>query len=255
MAPFFAKNPVYGPSRKQHGLVMSLKGSAKGALSKHPRIEAVATGMWLLGTLQWAKFRRHVLRARGNSIFVEEWEMGMCSLRPVAVLESILERFKPTSVLDVGCGTGGSLSFFVEKGLDAMGVEGSALAISKNRNSERVRRHDLEIPLDLGRRFELVWSFEVAEHLRPEKAETFLDTLTRHSDLVVMSAAPKGQGGDGHFNEQPPEYWIGLMDGRGYRLLQEETERLRGLAANPNSDEHTRALAGNLLVFRRGNPG
>jgi len=136
-----------------------------------------------------------MLRARGNSIFVEEWEMGMCSLRPVAVLETVVARFSPGSVLDVGCGTGGSLAFFVDKGLDAMGVEGSELAISRNRNAARVRRHDLEIPLDLGRRFDLVWSFEVAEHLRPEKAGTFLDTLTRHSDLVVMSAAPKGQGG------------------------------------------------------------
>lgn len=98
-------------------------------------------------------------------------------------------------------------------------------------------------------------SFEVAEHLRPEKAETFVETLTRHSDLVVMSAAPEGQGGDGHFNEQPPEYWIGLMGGRGFGLLQAETDRLRGLAANPVSDGHTRALAGNLLVFRRGTPG
>lgn len=232
---------------------MGLKESAKRILSGHPAVESVATGVWLLATLQWAKFRRHLLRARGNSIFVEEWEMGMCSLRPVAVLESVLERFKPGSVVDVGCGTGGSLSFFVGKGLDAVGVEGSTLAISKNPHADRIRQHDLEIPLDLGRRFDLAWSFEVAEHLRPEKAGTFLDTLTRHSDLVVMSAAPKGQGGDGHFNEQPPEYWIGLMGDRGYQLLEVETKQLRGLAESPQADEHTRALAGNLLVFRRGN--
>lgn len=181
--------------------------------------------------------------------------MGMCSLRPFAVLETVVARFNLRSVLDVGCGTGGSLAFFVEKGLDAMGVEGSELAISRNCNAARVRRHDLEIPLELGRRFDLVWSFEVAEHLRPEKAGTFLDTLTRHSDLVVMSAAPKGQGGDGHFNEQPPEYWIDLMAARGYGLLGEETDQLRGLAGNPSADEHTRALAGNLLVFRHGKKG
>lgn len=234
---------------------MSLKGAAKGALLNHPRMESVVTGVWLLCTFQWAKLRRHWLRARGNSIFVEEWEMGMCSLRPIAVLETVLERFAPRSVLDVGCGTGGSLSFFLEKGIDAMGIEGSALAISKNRNASRVRRHDLEVPLDLGRRFDLVWSFEVAEHLRPEKAATFLDSLTRHSDLVVMSAAPKGQGGDGHFNEQPPEYWIGLMAARGFLLLQEESDQLRGLAGNPAVDEHTRALAGNLLVFRHDSKG
>ncbi len=233
---------------------MDLKSAVKSVLPKDSRAEAFAMGVWLLGTLQWAKFRRHVLRARGNSIFVEEWEMGMCSLRPVTVLEIVLALFKPRSVLDVGCGTGGSLSFFVDKGLDAVGIEGSALAISKNPNAGRVRRHDLEIPIDLGRRFDLVWSFEVAEHLRPEKAETFLGTLTRHSDLVVMSAAPKGQGGDGHFNEQPPEYWISLMEARGYGLLREETDRLRGLVGDPTADEHTKALAGNLLVFRRRPP-
>jgi len=45
------------------------------------------------------------------------------------------------------------------------------------------------------------------------------------------------------------------MAARGYGLLGEETDQLRRLAGNPASDEHTRALAGNLLVFRHGKKG
>jgi cyclopropane fatty-acyl-phospholipid synthase-like methyltransferase len=55
----------------------------------------------------------------------------------------MLELFQPKTVLDLGCGTGRSLEYLLDHGVDAMGVEGSALAISKARNSERIVRHDL----------------------------------------------------------------------------------------------------------------
>ena len=44
----------------------------------------------------------------------------------------------------------------------------------------------------------MVWSFEVAEHIRPERVEVFLETLIRHAAVEVVSAAPSGQGGDLH---------------------------------------------------------
>jgi SAM-dependent methyltransferase len=166
----------------------------------------------------------------------------MCSLKPTAILSYALERFQPHSILDVGCGTGGSLSVFVERGLDAFGVEGSRLAISKSPHRSKIRQHDLEKPLNLGRRFDMVWSFEVAEHIRPEKAQIFAQSLARHSDLVVMSAAPPGQGGDGHFNEQPMEYWVALFGRLNFELLPAETSLLRSLP-----DTHS----GNMMVFKR----
>jgi hypothetical protein len=62
--------------------------------------------------------------------------------------------------------------------------------------------------LDLHRRFDLVWCFEVAEHIHPDYVESLLRTLTNHSESIVMSAAHPKQGGIGHFNEQPREYWL-----------------------------------------------
>jgi SAM-dependent methyltransferase len=221
----------------------SIKTQLKVWSGRHPSIERLLTPLWLLITLKWGRLHYWILRNwKRSSIFVEEWELGMCSLKPVGILSYVLDRFSPRSVLDVGCGTGGSLGYFIERGLDARGVEGSSLAIARSAARDRILQHDLENPLDLQRRFDLVWSFEVAEHIRPEKAETFVDSLVRHSDLIVMSAARPGQGGDGHFNEQPMEYWVSLMERRGLKLLPEETNHLRALPITHSE---------NMMVFRR----
>ncbi|MDP6884692.1 MAG: hypothetical protein QF830_11185, partial [Rhodospirillales bacterium] len=44
------------------------------------------------------------------------------------------------------------------------------------------------------------FSLEVAEHLPPDAAETFVATLVAHGRLVLFSAAPPGQGGLNHVN-------------------------------------------------------
>lgn len=220
-----------------------MKQTLKSWFQSHPALDRVVVPLWLLATLKWGRLHHWVLRHwRQNSIFVEDWEMGMCSHRPEPLLDFVLDRFRPRSVLDFGCGTGRTLDLFLERGLDAHGVEGSARAISLARRPDRIRRHDFEKPLDLRRKFDLLWCFEVVEHIRPAKADLLLDSLARHSDLVVISAARPGQGGDGHFNEQQPEYWIKRMKSRGFMLLPEETAALRALPVTHS---------GNLLVFRR----
>jgi FkbM family methyltransferase len=216
-------------------------------LERYAVVRLVAIPVWLAVTFKWSRLRYWTLRHWfHSSIFVEEWEMGMCSHCPEQMLAFVLNRFHPRSVLDLGCGTGKTLDYLLAQGLDAQGTEGSAMAISRARHPERIRRHDLQKPLDLGRRFDLLWCFEVAEHIRPAKVDVLLDTIALHSDLVVLSAARPGQGGDGHFNEQPPEYWIERMGRHGYRLLREETERLHAIP-----ETHS----GNMLVFQRTGPG
>jgi hypothetical protein len=61
-------------------------------------------------------------------------------------------------------------------------------------------------PIDLGRRFALAMSLEVAEHLPPSAAETLVSSISRHSDIGLFSGP--GQGGNVHLNEQRPDYWI-----------------------------------------------
>ena len=116
------------------------------------------------------------------------------------------------------------------------------MAISKARHPARIRRCNLYHPLDLGRRYDLVWSYEVVEHIHPDYVDNLMSILTSAADRVVLSAARPGQGGHGHFNEQPPEYWIALFDQRGYDLDAGATERLHDL---------NEAFSDNMLAFYR----
>jgi SAM-dependent methyltransferase len=182
--------------------------------------------------------KRRLLR---DGVFHDEDELWMCSLLPSELLSRVLEQLEPTSVLDVGCGTGKSLDFFLARGLDAFGIEGSSLAISRAANPHRILCANLERPIDLGRRFDLVWSFEVAEHIDGRYADNLVRTLTTHADAVVMSAAVPGQGGEGHLNEQPPQYWIERFARMRFDYDRSLTSYLR-----QSTDTHSQ----NILAFR-----
>lgn len=196
---------------------------------------------WLQIETRLFRDQREARQITDNSIFVLEEEMSMCSIFPKEILDLTIELFQPRTILDVGCGTGISLDYFTSKGMEVRGLEGSALAISKARHPTLIRQHDLNAPLDLGEKFDLVWCFEVAEHIHPRYVSALLATLTNHGDRILLSAARPGQGGLGHLNEQEPGYWIALMQERGFDLAG-ETECYRALP------DH---FAENILIFER----
>ena len=124
------------------------------------------------------------------------------------VLHLLFERYKPSSVLDVGCGLGTWLSVARELGVEAIfGIEGQWLDLKQLRiEPEYVAVRDLELPFNLSRAFDLVISLEVAEHLSPNAAHSVSASLIAHGDIVLFSAAIPHQGGHNHINEQLPSY-------------------------------------------------
>ena len=159
-----------------------------------------------------------------DSIFYTEDQLWMCSLEFPQKLKKTLELFDPKTVLDLGCGTGQSLDFFLECGIDVSGIEGSSLAKSKARHPERIQLFDLNEELNLGKKFDLIWCVEVVEHIQPNYVHNLMKTFSNHSDRIVLSAAPPGQGGEGHFNEQPASYWIDLFEQYGFSYDEAKTK-------------------------------
>lgn len=139
--------------------------------------------------------------------------------RCVSVAEGLFG--EPRSVLDVGCGGGAHISALRERGIDAFGVDLAAP------EEDGFMRQDLKEPLTLGRRFEWVLCWEVAEHLPPDCAETLCDSLARHmlqpDGRLLFTAAPPGQRGPGHINCQPAGYWRLLLQDRGLHWQRDES--------------------------------
>jgi SAM-dependent methyltransferase len=137
--------------------------------------------------------------------------------RVFAVLPSGLKR---DTVADIGCGTGTWMARALADGASsAFGMEGSWVA------PELVDDPRIDFVIqDLEQRFagprvDLVLSLEVAEHLTPERAESFVVDLAALAPAVLFSAAIPGQGGVNHLNEQWQSYWAGLFERIGYRAF------------------------------------
>lgn len=134
------------------------------------------------------------------------------------------------SVLDVGCAQGTWLHWWNQHGVeDFLGVDGDYVVRERLEiPSDRFVSEDVSMPFDLERKFDLVQCLEVAEHIVADCAATLVDNLTKHSDLVLFSAAPPGQGGEYHVNEQPYDYWRAIFKERGYVALDAVRPELSG---------------------------
>lgn len=135
-----------------------------------------------------------------------------------AVLPLLMNHVKTNRVADFGCGQGAWLAVWKKLGsskvigIDGAYVDRNCLLIDPGEFSS----YDLEKPIDLGEKFDLVQSLEVAEHLPECAAHGFVNSLVSHSQYVLFSAAVPGQGGENHINEQPYEYWRRLFKEKGY---------------------------------------
>jgi SAM-dependent methyltransferase len=134
------------------------------------------------------------------------------------IVPRVLRLAPARSVIDVGCGLGCWLAAFREAGIeDALGLDGDY--IDRRRMAipqDRFLPHDLLHPIPVRRRFDLVLSLEVAEHLPEARAAGFIAELAGLGDVVLFSAAIPHQGGTGHCNEQWPAYWAGHFARHGY---------------------------------------
>ena len=153
---------------------------------------------------------------------------------------------EPESYLDIGCGD----SYFINL-MKARVGEKNALGVDLDGFEDYVIAHDLRTPLYLNRVFDMVVSLEVGEHLPEESADTYCDTLARHTQKwLVFSAAHINQGGWQHINCQNKDYWLEKLTNRELKFLPGITEQIV-LAWKPFVPNGCSWAYENLMIFCR----
>lgn len=140
-----------------------------------------------------------------------------CQSSAAVVAPLVYDLIHPETVIDVGCGEGHWAKAFEVLGCEAHGIDGpwggQMLAAGQ------FHPWDLNAPLpgDGYAQRDLVISLEVAEHLPPERAVSFVaDLCAFQPKAILFSAAIPGQTGTGHINCRWQSYWAGLFAERGY---------------------------------------
>jgi SAM-dependent methyltransferase len=159
--------------------------------------------------------------------------------------EALVALRMPSTVIDIGCGTGLLLEKLAARGVQVLGVEGSRAAL--RRATVPVVRANLERGVPQLGTFDLCLCLEVAEHLRAKTAPLLIEGLTGLSDTVIFTAAPPGQGGTAHINERPHAYWQSLFARNGFARSPLRKELLDAIAGCPEP----RYIHANLMVFER----
>ncbi len=132
------------------------------------------------------------------------------------------------SVIDIGCGQGTWLKVLGENEItDLVGIDSSAtLEKYCTESSFEVYAHDLNMPFQSNRKYDLAMCLEVAEHLEERPVDILINSLVGLSDYILFSAAVPNQGGFRHVNEQWPSYWAEKFKIHGYQFLDPFRNRI-----------------------------
>jgi len=148
------------------------------------------------------------------------------------------------SVLDIGCGEGHALDYFLKLDCHALGVDGVP------QDHPRIITHDYVTngELTFDREFDLCWCCEFVEHVEEQYMLNYLQSFT-YCSMVLLTHALPGQQGHHHVNCRTSDYWRGAMAATGFEYDVDFTDACRKLAAqNEHPLNHFRDRG---LVFVR----
>jgi hypothetical protein len=133
-----------------------------------------------------------------------------------SIADHIVTDIKPRTVLDAGCAMGMLVEALRDRGVEAYGIDISDYAISQVRSDikQYCRTGSITEPLD--KRYDLIVSIEVLEHLPTEDALRAVANLCSATSDFLFSSTPIDYQEITHLNVQPPEWWTEVFARHGF---------------------------------------
>ncbi len=141
------------------------------------------------------------------------------------------------SILELGCASGFFTEGFLKAGIDIFAVEGTHAGnrrtLARGVPQERLLQHDLRLPLNLNRTFDMVICTEVAEHIECPLSGVLVANIVNHARVAWFSFEEPSTN-DAHYhhcNEQPEKFWLNLFAFYGLdpiRLPDDVTQKVQG---------------------------
>lgn len=148
-----------------------------------------------------------------------------------AALSNYLADKQAKTVVDFGCGMGDYAWLFINEGYGVQAYDGNPNTESLTNGIGKVL--DLSKPFYLGKKFDVVLSLEVGEHIPAEFEQQFIDNICKHAKKhLVISWAIEGQGGSGHVNCKNNDYIIGQIVDCGFKYNAKDSQTIRNAATN-----------------------
>jgi SAM-dependent methyltransferase len=132
------------------------------------------------------------------------------------IADAIVRDLRPSSVLDAGCAMGFLVEALRARGVEAWGIDVSEYAISQVHESVAEYCSVGSIAEPLPRRYDLIVSIEVLEHIPPTEGGAAIATLAAATDRILLSTTPDDFAEATHLNVQPPEAWSAALAREGF---------------------------------------
>lgn len=161
----------------------------------------------------------------------------------------LYNQFKPTSVVDIGCGSGVYLSVLFMSRCDVLGTDYEENA--RNLLGDSFMQHDLTKPLVLPKKYDLAMSVEVIEHIDKKYQDIVVKSIADSADTILFSGAKPGQVGENHINCRTRGEWLGEFAKQGVELWIEKTAELLAFMETEEEFKKCPWLAENLMILRR----
>jgi SAM-dependent methyltransferase len=149
------------------------------------------------------------------------WQTERAERSARAVVPLVLERIRPRSVVDVGCGSGAWLKVFRERGVDdVVGIDAPYVrpgSLQIDARAFLVR--DLSEPFRLDREFDLAISLEVAHYVPEDRAPVLVESIASLAPAVLFGAAIPHQAGGPWLNRQWPAWWAERFARHGFHAV------------------------------------